>query len=102
MIRAAREKYVLDASVAAKWFTRTDEADRHRAIALRTMHEAGRCRLVIPELALLEIVNAARLSERAEESDAARALGFLEKLRLEIVRDLLRAGLARRVRQHAA
>ena len=85
MIRATHAKYVLDASVAAKWFTRHDEADRHKAIALRALHHSGRCTLVVPEFSLLEILNAVRFSERAEEADAIRVLGFLERLRLEIV-----------------
>ncbi len=97
MIRAAHPKYVLDASVAAKWFTRHDEPERHKSIALRTLHRSGRTRLVVPEFALLEILNAVRDSERAEEVDATRALGFLERLRLEIVPldwDLLRKATA--------
>ena len=85
MIRAAHPKYVLDASVAAKWFTRHDEPERHKSIALRTLHQSGRTKLVVPEFALLEILNAVRYSERAEEVDATKALGLLEKLRLEIV-----------------
>ena len=85
MIPATHPKYVLDASVAAKWFTRHDETDRHKAIALRAMHQSGRCTLVVLEFSLLEILNAVRFSGRAEEVDASRALGFLQGLRLEIV-----------------
>ena len=85
MIRATHARYVLDASVAAKWFTRHDESDLHKAVALRALHQSGRCALVIPEFSLLEILNAVRFSERSEEADASRALGFLERLRLDIV-----------------
>ena len=97
MIRASHPKYVLDASVAAKWFTRHDEPQRHKAVALRSLHQSGRTKLVIPEFALLEILNAVKYSERAEEADAANALGLLEKLRLEVVPldwDLLRKATA--------
>ena len=97
MIRPTHAKYVLDASVAAKWFTRHEETDHHKAVALRTLHQTGRCRLVVPEFSLLEILNAVRFSARAEEADATRALGLLEKLRLEIVPldwDLLRKATA--------
>lgn len=86
MIRTTHARYVLDASVAAKWFTRHDEIDRHKAAALRSLHQSGRCTLVIPDFSLLEIVNAVRYSERADEADAARALALLERLRLDIVR----------------
>lgn len=97
MIRATHAKYVLDASVAAKWFTRHEESDRHKAVALRAMHQSARCTLVVPEFSFLEILNAVRFSARAEEADAIRALGFLEKLRLEVVPldwDLLRKATA--------
>jgi predicted nucleic acid-binding protein len=93
MIRATHSRYVLDASVAAKWFTRHEEPDRGKAIALRTRHLGGLCALTVPEFALLEIVNAVRFSGRADESDANRAVTALEKLRLDIVPldwDLLR------------
>ena len=85
MIRANHPKYVLDASIAAKWFTRHDEPERRKAIAARTLHQSGHARLIIPEFALLEILNAVKYSERAEEIDATKALEHLEKLRLEIV-----------------
>lgn len=85
MIRATHARYVLDASVTAKWFTRHDEADREKAVALRFLHQSGRSTLLVPEFSLLEVMNAVRFSARAEESDAAQALSLLEKLRLEIV-----------------
>jgi len=85
VIRATHARYVLDASVAAKWFTRHEETDRHKAVALRALHQSGQCTLVVPEFSLLEIVNAIRFSERAEETDASGALRLLELLRLDIV-----------------
>jgi predicted nucleic acid-binding protein len=97
VIRAVHARYVLDASVAAKWFTRHSEADRERAIALRDLHRSGRCRLVIPEFALLEVLNAVRYSPRADEEDTAVALAVLRDLQLEIERldsDLLRKAVA--------
>lgn len=97
MIRLTHARYVLDASVAAKWFTRHHEPDRDKAIALRALHESGRCQLVVPDFALLEIANAVRFSQRAEEADATEALGLLEKLRLSIERvdwDVLRKSSA--------
>ena len=93
MIPAIHAQYVLDASVAAKWFTRHAEADRDKAIALKTLHLSGRCALIIPEFSLLEIANAIRYSERAGNEETKNALSFLEKLRLQVVPldwDLLR------------
>lgn len=85
MIRATHARYVLDASVATRWFTRHEEADRAKAVALRGLHQSGRCTLIVPEFSLLEILNAVRFSGRAEEADAASALQLLERLRLEVV-----------------
>jgi predicted nucleic acid-binding protein len=86
-------EYVLDASVAAKWFVRQNEADRDRALALRDRHVAGLCRLILPEFGLLEIANAIRYSPRGKEADGAAALELLHDLHLDIQQipwDLLR------------
>lgn len=81
---ALHAHYVLDASVAAKWFTRQEEADWEKALALRELHRTQRCRLVMPEFGLLEILNAVRYSSRAEEGDAAAALMSLRDLQLQM------------------
>lgn len=97
MIPAIHARYVLDASVAAKWFTRHDEADRGKALALRELHRTRRCRLVVPEFGLLEILNAVRLSPRAREADTAEVLVLLRNLQLQIEPlswDLLRKATA--------
>lgn len=97
MIQAVHAQYVLDASVAAKWFTRHDEADREKAIALRELHRTRRCRLVVPEFGLLEILNAVRYSPRAKEADTTAALSVLSDIHLQIERldpDLLRKATA--------
>lgn len=53
----------------------------------------GRTRLIVPEFALLELVNAIRYSPRATEADGAAAVELLESLHLQVERlsgDLLR------------
>lgn len=97
MIPAIHSRYVLDASVAAKWFTRHLEADREKAIALRELHRTRRCRLVLPEFGLLEILNAVRYSPRAKEADTTAALSMLSDLHFQIEHldlDLLRKATA--------
>lgn len=84
MIRAVHARYVLDASVAAKWFIRHGETDREKALALRELHRTRSCRLVIPEFGLLEILNAVRFSPRAQEADTAEALALLKDLQLQV------------------
>lgn len=97
MIRATHAQYVLDASVAAKWFTRHAEAERHKALAVRELHRSRRCSLIIPEFCFLEVLNAVRFSPRAVEDDAAAALAALKDLQLQVASldwDLLRKATA--------
>ena len=83
-IAAYHQGYVLDASVAAKWFVRHGEADRELAMSIRQRHLSGHCRLIMPELAILEVANAIRYSRRAREADGATALELLRDLHMEI------------------
>ena len=92
-ITAYHAAYVLDASVAFKWFTTRQEPDNEKALALRDRHVAGKCRLIVPEFFFLEVLNVIRFHTPATEEDAFRALGVLERLHLEfelISWDLLR------------
>ena len=59
-VAAYHQGYVLDASVAAKWFIRHGEGDRELAMSIRQRHLSGHCRLIMPEFALLEVANAIR------------------------------------------
>ena len=63
MISAHHAGYVVDASVLVKWFLHQQEADRERALALRDLHISGRSTIYIPQLALLEVLNASGLSK---------------------------------------
>ena len=84
MISAHHAGFVVDASVLVKWFLHEKEADRDRALALREFHISGRSTLFIPQLALLEVLNAVRFSPKADEEDEEMALETLEDLHLEI------------------
>ena len=84
MISAHHAGFVVDASVLVKWFLHEKEADRDRALALRDLHISRRSTLFIPQLALLEVLNAVRLSPKADEEDGEMALETLEDLHLEI------------------
>jgi predicted nucleic acid-binding protein len=79
--------------VIVKWFVHHQEADRERALALRDLHISGRSTIYIPELALLEVLNAIRFSSKADEEDGETALETLQDLNLgtkEADSDLLR------------
>ena len=83
MISAHHAGYVVDASVLVKWFLHQQEADRDRALALRDLHISGRSTIFIPQLALLEVLNAIRVSSKADEEDGEMALETLHDLHLE-------------------
>ena len=83
MISAHHAGYVVDASVLVKWFLHEKEGDRDRALALRDLHISRRSTLFIPQLALLEVLNAVRFSPKAEEEDGEMALETLHDLHLE-------------------
>ena len=87
MIAAHHAAYVADASVLVKWFLHEKEADRDRAIALRDLHVSGRSTIIIPDLALLEILNAIRFSPKGDEVAGETALEALQDLHLEIKPD---------------
>jgi predicted nucleic acid-binding protein len=82
VISAHHAGYVVDASVLVKWFLH-EKADRDRALALRDLHISGRSTIFIPQLALLEVLNAIRFSPKADEEDGETALETLYDLHLE-------------------
>ena len=93
MIPAYHAAYVVDASVAVKWFIREREADREEAFALRRRHVEGRTRMIVPELFLLEVPNAIKASKRATEDELSKVITALHDLDLQIERhswDVLR------------
>lgn len=83
VISAHHAGYVVDASVLVKWFLHEQEGDRERALALRDLHVSGRSTIIIPQFALLEVLNAVRFSPKAKEEDGETALEALHDLHLE-------------------
>jgi predicted nucleic acid-binding protein len=93
VISAHHAGYVVDASVLVKWFLHHQEADRDRALALRDLHISGQSKIHIPQLVLLEVLNAIRFNPKADEETAEAALEALQDLNLEtkpVDGDLLR------------
>jgi predicted nucleic acid-binding protein len=83
VITAHYAGYVVDASVLVKWFVHHQEADRDRALALRELHISGRSTIYIPQLALLEVLNAVRFNPKADQEAGEMALETLQDLHLE-------------------
>jgi predicted nucleic acid-binding protein len=93
MIPAYHAAYVVDASVAVKWFVKEREDDRAAAFSLRRRHIEGKSRMIVPELFLLEVPNAIKAGRKATEDELARVLDTLHDLDLQIERhswDVLR------------
>lgn len=51
---------------------------------MRELHRVHRCQLIIPEFALLEVLNAILFSPRVQEPDLATALQTLRDIELQI------------------
>ena len=93
MIPAYHAAYVVDASVAVKWFIKEREDDSEAAFALRRRHIEGQSRMIVPELFLLEVPNAIKASKRASEDELSKVITTLHDLDLQIERhswDVLR------------
>lgn len=82
MAPTAREVYVVDASVVLAWFA---EAEHYpQAHLIRQRHLLGRCRLILPDLALMETVIVLRARPFFTEVDVKAALTQLEHLQLDV------------------
>jgi len=85
VIPAYHAAYVVDASVAVKWFIKEREDDREAAFALRRRHIEGQSRMIVP--------NAIKASKRATEDELSKVITTLHDLDLQIERhswDVLR------------
>jgi len=82
MALGSREVYVLDASVVLAWFAEAERCPQARLI--RQRHILGRCRLILPDLALMETVIILRARPFFTEADVRAALTQLEALQLDV------------------
>ena len=73
--------YVVDTSVAVKWFSREDFTDC--ALKLRDAAFAGKCRFAAPELLLYELANALRYNPRFDASDVKFAMKSVEDMGID-------------------
>jgi len=75
--------YVVDTSVAVKWYVERDEANVKEALRLLDCFKNRRCILRAPELLLFEVANALA-SSRAQPSVLLEALDRLRALEIEL------------------
>lgn len=81
---AAVGAYVIDASVAVKWFMHAEDSAL-QALALRSAHVKRLAVLSAPDLLVYEVVNALRYSPAFNEDQVAQATSSLFGLELELV-----------------
>jgi len=77
-------KYVVDASVVVKWFSKFEE-DAESSERLLNSHVEGASVLASPSLVLYEVCNALRFNPNFGEEDISKVAMSLLKLELELV-----------------
>jgi predicted nucleic acid-binding protein len=80
----ASPKYVVDASVVVKWFSRFEE-DIENSEKLLNSHVEGTSPLASSSLVLYEVCNALRFNPNFDEDDLLKAATSLLRLGLELV-----------------
>ncbi len=80
----ASPKYVVDASVVVKWFSKFEE-DIENSEKLLNSHVEGTSPLASSSLVLYEVCNALRFNPNFDEDDLLKAATSLLKLGLELV-----------------
>lgn len=88
--------YVVDTSVALKWFVESDEASTHQARALRESYFKKECDLSAPQFLLVELANALKTGRRFRPSEIGEILESVRAFGLRF-EDLGWATLARAV-----
>jgi len=68
------KKYVIDASIAVKWYSTHGEDDLARADKLLQAYVDGACDLIAPTLIVYEVANALRFNPNLRVPDIKRAL----------------------------
>lgn len=76
--------YVLDTSVAVKWFADEGGPEQAKAVQLFEAFEQGQCELRAPVLLFFEIANALMYSYKLPPPTIVDSLAFLQKLRIKV------------------
>jgi predicted nucleic acid-binding protein len=81
---SAQPAYVLDSSVAVKWFVNEGGTEQTKADQLLDALGQGQCILKAPELLLFEVANALMISHKFPSAKVIDSLAFLRSLKLEV------------------
>ena len=91
-----RMRFVIDASVVLKWFTKDQESDLDKALQIREDYRERKIDLVAPELLIYETTNVLRYKEALKEEIVLKAissvysLDILFPVNLQIMKNALR------------
>jgi len=77
MMGFGRKRYVADASVILKWFSRAGEGEMEKAIQLREDYSKGTIELYAPELLIYEIANVLSYKGTLKEELISKALASI-------------------------
>ncbi len=77
--------YVVDTSVALKWFIEREEADVPQARRLRAAYASGQCHLRAPELLLIELANALKEGRKYSAKEIHEILESIREYDLALV-----------------
>lgn len=80
----SRADYVVDASVALKWYVQRGEANVTKAFQLLEAYGRGQCTLRAPDLLLWEVANALTIGHRLKPADVFEALTHLRGLEMDL------------------
>jgi predicted nucleic acid-binding protein len=84
MARIKMRKYVIDASLAVKWYSSFREDDLIKADNFLNMYMKGGCKLVAPSLISYELANALRFNPNFNYKDVIRAMKDFFELQISI------------------
>lgn len=91
-----RKKFVIDASVVLKWFTKDCESELEKALHMREDYGERKIDLVAPELLIYETTNVLRYKEVLKEEIVLKAISsvysmdILIPVNLQIMKNALR------------
>jgi predicted nucleic acid-binding protein len=77
--------YLIDTSVAIKWFIERNEANVKEARLLRDAYLRRRCNLRAPDLLVLEFANALAFAHRREKRQVREALQSLQEIAIDLL-----------------
>jgi len=77
------KKYVIDTSVAVKWFSKVED-DTENALQLRKKMLDGICSITVPDLLIYELANALKHNPKFSSRDVKVALDSIFNMGIEI------------------